>query len=85
MQTAGYSVPALAVLTSLIAWVFLLGALLPFSYASLMDADVLEIGYRPAVARLIFTSMLTLSVLLALGTCWFLGMPLVIPFTPPIE
>jgi hypothetical protein len=83
MQTAGYSVPALAVLTSLIAWIFLLGALLPISYVTLLDADVMEVGYRPATARLIFTSVLTLCVFLALATCWLIGMPLVIPFTPP--
>jgi hypothetical protein len=82
MLSSGYSVPALAVLTSLIAWVFLLGTLLPFGYRSLMDADVMEVGDRPMVARLILTAMLALSVGLALVTCWLLGMPVIIPFTP---
>jgi hypothetical protein len=85
MHTSGYSVPALAVLTSMIAWVFLLGTLLPFGYRSLLDADVMEVGDRPVVARLIFTSMLTLSVALALFTCWLIGMPVIIPFTPVVE
>ena len=85
MQTKGYSVPALAVLTSFIAWLFLLGALLPLSYLSLLEADVTEVGYRPTVARLIFTSVLTLSALLAFLTCWFLRMPLVIPMSSPTE
>jgi hypothetical protein len=85
MHTSGYSVPALAVLTSLIAWIFLLGTLLPFGYRSLLDADVMEVGNRPVVARLIFTAMLTLSVVLALFTCWLIGMPVVIPFTPAAE
>ena len=82
MQTKGYSVPALAVLTSLIAWIFLLGALLPVSYGALLDDDVMQIGYRRTTARLVFTSALTLSLVLAFATCWFLNMPLVIPFSP---
>jgi hypothetical protein len=85
MLTAGYSVPALAVLTSMIAWVFLLGTLLPFGYRSLLDADLMEVGDRPVMARLILTSMLALSVALALFTCWLLGMPVIIPFTPEVE
>ena len=85
MHSSGYSVPALAVLTSMIAWVFLLGTLLPFGYRSLLDADVMEVGDRPLVARLIFTSMLALSVGLALLTCWLIGMPVIIPFTPQVE
>ncbi|HVX14535.1 MAG TPA: hypothetical protein VHC22_25330 [Pirellulales bacterium] len=85
MQSTGYSVPAVAVLTSLIAWIFLLGALLPVNYLSLLDVDVMELGYRPATARLIFTSVLTLSIFLALGTCWFLEMPLIIPLAVPTD
>jgi len=85
MHTSGYSVPALAVLTSMIAWVFLLGTLLPFSYRSLLDADVMEVGARPMTARLLLTSMLALSIGLAVFTCWLLGMPLIIPFTPRVE
>lgn len=83
MQTQGYGVPALAVLTSLIAWVFLLGAVLPLSYRSLWDADVMEVGNRSVAARLVFTSVLTLSVVLAFVTCWSIGMPLVIEPAPP--
>ena len=85
MHTSGYSVPALAVLTSMIAWVFLLGTLLPFSYRSLLDADVMDVGARPVTARLLLTAMLSLSIGLAVVTCWLLGMPVIIPFTPTVE
>ncbi|HWB10304.1 MAG TPA: hypothetical protein VG826_13825 [Pirellulales bacterium] len=85
MHTSGYSMPALAVLTSMIAWVFLLGTLLPFGYRSLLDADVMEVGDRPVVARLTLTAMLAMSLAFGVLTCWLLGMPVIIPFTPAVE
>jgi hypothetical protein len=59
--------------------------LLPFSYRSLFETDVMEVGARPVAARLIFTSVLTLSVALALLTSWLIGIPVIIPFTSAAE
>lgn len=78
MKQQGYSIPALAVLTSMIAWALLLGALLPFSYAAALDDDLSELGRKPTFVRLVCTSALVLSIVLAFATCSWLGMPMVV-------
>ena len=78
MKTQGYSIPALAVLTSLIAWALFLGALFPFSYAAALDDDLCELGRKPTIVRLVCTSALVLSIVLAFVTCALLGMPMIV-------
>ena len=78
MKKEGYSIPSLAVLTSIIAWALFLGALLPFGYAAALDDDLSALGARPTVVRLVCTSALVLSIVLAFVTCSLLGMPLVV-------
>ena len=78
MKQQGYSIPALAVLTSMIAWALFLGALLPFSYAAALDDDLDELGRQPTFVRLVCTSALVLSIVLAFATCAWLGMPMVL-------
>jgi hypothetical protein len=78
MNQQGYSIPALAVLTSLIGWALFLGALLPFGYAAALDDDLSELGRKPTIVRLVCTSTLVLSIILAFVTCSLLGMPMVV-------
>ncbi|HUY91038.1 MAG TPA: hypothetical protein VMV10_20035 [Pirellulales bacterium] len=78
MKKEGYGIPSLAVLSSMIAWALFLGALLPFSYAAALEDDLNELGRRPTFVRLVCTSALVLSVVLAFVTCSLLGMPLVV-------
>jgi len=78
MKKEGYSIPSLAVLTSIIAWALFLGALLPFGYAAALDDDLSALGARPTIVRLVCTSALVLSIVLAFATCSLLGMPLVV-------
>jgi hypothetical protein len=78
LKSEGYGVPALAVLTSMIAWALFLGALLPFGFGAALDDDLGALGRKPTIVRLVCTSVLTLSVALAFATCYLLGMPLVV-------